>query len=735
MAYGISVFNGTYDNINPQAVGGAIFVQRIFISSATNSVYYDFPNIPNASNIKLYYVVAGVHSADITNLTVGVRITFTATASTNRRDTDVLIFTTGVTEPAYGIVTFNSNGEKLISTTYPIPKFLGKVTVGSTYTSSDVYGSNYRRYIHTGTTSSLGAGTDRLILWALPNQSGDVWFSGRSFVDSSVTGSYDLYPQFLVPTTGATYTLPEAFIFSLSGYSASSDTYGLRLYGSTGNLLFDSGNKHLYIKEVADSNYTEAGFSMPLSYTNPAVLIPAFTRLHAVNFRVNTYGGFVKRQNSIFYSKLMLSSSYVDDSVPYTYINYGRPDNVCFFADAIDLGSTGGGSSTPLTGYVTSSNVTSFCNYTNSVYGANEWVAEYSTELSSADITLATNIAVTYFTQNNYIGVYGGQARYGLYRKPDAEGLKFWTTFSRDALGGDYGATFAGYFYNIMGTTSVDYQRSITTSKTYDPGTGNGDFYDRPACTTSETLTVTIAGGNANPKTYAWSFFNNAGGFGFTTGTTGTSVTVSKKTSQGTYTCTVRCTVTQTGSDTLVIDTPISHTHSITGGNVVSPIPSTSNTWTDSVIYAGWQETVTCYLEIVVRNDGLVYLQSSNYPDAATSALWSWWWSGSSGGPGTGVNGIGNAYYVKFTLTSQTTVNGGGFGYYDSTTGWQQLSADRKFQVFAYADGNPASYFKQNATYTIQIATDAAGTNIVSTTTGVTLSARAENTWDGGPPL
>lgn len=85
--------------------------------------------------------------------------------------------------------------------------------------------------------------------------------------------------------------------------------------------------------------------------------------------------------------------------------------------------------------------------------------------------------------------------------------------------------------------------------------------------------------------------------------------------------------------------------------------------------------------------------------------------------PPQSTSGIGK--YVKATLnsTSGSTSNTS----WTTTTGWLQINVTRSFGVYAFSIG-PARV--RTANYTIQIATDSAGTNVVSTTT-FSLSATA----------
>ncbi len=80
--------------------------------------------------------------------------------------------------------------------------------------------------------------------------------------------------------------------------------------------------------------------------------------------------------------------------------------------------------------------------------------------------------------------------------------------------------------------------------------------------------------------------------------------------------------------------------------------------------------------------------------------------------------GIGSSYWIRFTRTSFS----GSFGGNTATpsTGWLQLSGNPGISVY-----NAGSEAIATAEYTIEIATDSGGSNIIATATFITLSALA----------
>ena len=129
-----------------------------------------------------------------------------------------------------------------------------------------------------------------------------------------------------------------------------------------------------------------------------------------------------------------------------------------------------------------------YTNYVGSIiYSAN---AKYSPYLLNAgfpqeSLYTASKLTIaTWIANNLYKGIATAYTttlgtRYGLGRAPDYGGLVFWTNRCISTYAGAYsGSAFLTDFFGAAGGT--DLTNSKTTSKTYNPGSGYGDFYDRP---------------------------------------------------------------------------------------------------------------------------------------------------------------------------------------------------------------------------------------------------------------
>jgi hypothetical protein len=109
-------------------------------------------------------------------------------------------------------------------------------------------------------------------------------------------------------------------------------------------------------------------------------------------------------------------------------------------------------------------------------YTYDNWQTEFG--LSGSDKTLGINIANTYYLSNTNFGIIDGKRRFGLFRKPDANGLKGWVDYTKASLGGDY-TQLTSIFFRGVDAGGTDNARALTANKFFDPGFGYGDLYDK----------------------------------------------------------------------------------------------------------------------------------------------------------------------------------------------------------------------------------------------------------------
>lgn len=406
MTYGIQVSRTvdgvTRTSLDPQAVGGRVFVGVVTVPAGeSTTVTYD--TILGGSSLKYYFVNAGSHTVTTGTQAGTGKAQLIITAYNVRRQvqTQVIVFTTSTIEPASGILTTNNSGERIVSAVLPVPVFLGKVTMPTTPAYSQYIGEGGGYADVYSATTNLGAGTDRLVLWTLPENGSNIYFAGDSYIPAGVTGNAIIYGTVYSTATGTTYTIGEALIFSLSTVSPSSSTHGMRLYNANSSLLFDSGNDHLYIKDFSSIQFNTSDSEVYNDasglYTGnqPAILIPNYfqetgTRVSNTGLRsiIRTYNGALRRQGSSIYTRRILTEVYNEDFAVTNYsYTYGSQFNTIFGIDASNLGAGGGTTGgTSLTAYVqvTGTESTS-CSYDSGTVSACTITQAYSVTTSGGN--------------------------------------------------------------------------------------------------------------------------------------------------------------------------------------------------------------------------------------------------------------------------------------------------------------------------------------------------------------
>lgn len=125
--------------------------------------------------------------------------------------------------------------------------------------------------------------------------------------------------------------------------------------------------------------------------------------------------------------------------------------------------------------------------------------------------------------------------------------------------------------------TTIYSANPLTGTINYTSGTTSCNYWTpSTSCSTTETLTMSLSGGDGTGITYAWDFTTNTGGFSFSGAINTSSVTIVKNGTVSTYTATIRCTVVQSGI-TYYFTRSISHPHTNN-----PPLTATITNWANS---------------------------------------------------------------------------------------------------------------------------------------------------------
>jgi hypothetical protein len=338
VSFGIQV-----DDIVTQTMpGGRVFVDKIVRDRETTGIVttYTYANVAAGSHLRVLQVGAGAHSWVVGTSSGQATVTLTAVNSATGRaaTTTLYVFAAVTNEPTFGIQLTNDSGERTASTVYPCPEFVGRVTFSGTPSSTtDMEEDGYWRYTHT-TSTSIGSGRNRIVLWKLPSNAGDVWFRGTNFIEDSVTGAYNISASYYTPV-GTPYTVPEAFVFALDGLVSSGATYGIRLYDPTGVLLFDGAKDHMVIKgyETTVDYPTSTGITntyagLATMTGTPAFFVPGYQREVWTNNGLVSqgqfYSGTVRKNGSTLYTKLIRTGKDNDDALLGITYEFGLSTNI-----------------------------------------------------------------------------------------------------------------------------------------------------------------------------------------------------------------------------------------------------------------------------------------------------------------------------------------------------------------------------------------------------------------------
>lgn len=265
--YGTALYkaNGSTPLINQGLAGGSLYLATVSVAAGSSQTF-TYADVPGGAYLRVMLVQAGGHSFSIgTNGSGQATVTFSANG-TSSYATIAFIFATQTTEPSYGVSLINDDGERLVSTLFGVPEFLGAVTTSGSLASG-----------YWTASTSLGAGRKRMILWKIPDTT-YIAFQGDCYVADSVTGSYTLTCKSFTFTGSESMPFaPVAYVFALDGLSAGSESYGMRVFTASGAVTFDSGKQMLALLKSQTYSFGDSITISSMSGITPAVLLPSPT--------------------------------------------------------------------------------------------------------------------------------------------------------------------------------------------------------------------------------------------------------------------------------------------------------------------------------------------------------------------------------------------------------------------------------------------------------------------------
>jgi hypothetical protein len=341
-AYGIEVWGSDGTPHLSSDSPGTIYIGRYTAVAGSNATF-NFPLVP-AGYLTAYIVQRGTHSFAVGDDGSGnAQLSMTAVASLHASNTLIDVFASLTVEPDYGTSMFNAAGARMLSSTYPTPEFLAKVTFSTTPDSSTTnpHGS-VTVYSFSSTITTLANGRNVVVLWNLPSWS-------ATYMKPNGMGGASGGRRVFMNITGALPTvMPEALIFAVDGLSASSEPWGMRLYDASGNVTYDSGLNHMTTLGVeASLNFGGASYTSAF-LPGSAMTIPTYLQ-EVWNLdggsSSSSHGqikeGFVRRNGADLFAGLFQTDYQVEGApVAATYV-----EGVAFganiqFVDAVRYGAT-----------------------------------------------------------------------------------------------------------------------------------------------------------------------------------------------------------------------------------------------------------------------------------------------------------------------------------------------------------------------------------------------------------
>jgi hypothetical protein len=293
MSYGFETYRTDTSKNQDGLTKAGVFIERFDIAYQSNSGSKSYPMIP-AGGLKFFNVNSPGHTITVDSDGSGyARINWSGGGSYNN-GSSLLIFAQTLNEVnPYGMTIRNDAGQVIADYSYPVPQFRGTITPPANSSNSALAPDGFTIHTHTF-TSSLGAGTDRLILINLPDNGSNTWYMyDKSFVSSDITGAYEVRFVVYAPNNTA-YVVPTFHVYSLNGTVSQGLSYGIQLTRPDTSLVYDSSAENMTAADLLSVSYPAFGgtnnqypTNMP---THAAVLVPYY---YYVTHTATT-GGFTR---------------------------------------------------------------------------------------------------------------------------------------------------------------------------------------------------------------------------------------------------------------------------------------------------------------------------------------------------------------------------------------------------------------------------------------------------------
>ena len=388
---GVSTPTAFNTNTSESVLSSTMFGGRIFLGlmDAYNINSKQFTDVPSAADIQVYTLRYGFSSYDVINTSGGPTVTFSSSGG-NRlsdfwRSTVIAIFATKVNEPEYGISILNDSGQRLSSTNYPVPVFIGEIFLNK-IPSYTVDNSN----VHEARLALGSANSNKLIVWSLPETNADIYYTGTSYSQANLSNNdVDVELKVFNSSSSTDYPLPRAYVFQLDNISSLPSVhtdYGLQLFNSQNQKTFDSGLQHMSVAGLLTGvNFasTESNKPLPSSLIGaPLITFPQYAREESIR-QTSSYkngaliyevvedypdtkiffGGIRSKANQLYYKEIYytLESKYTFAVGEYVYAN--RNNNSILVLDGINYAAVVGIGTGNFSAEITKTSGSSSCSY------------------------------------------------------------------------------------------------------------------------------------------------------------------------------------------------------------------------------------------------------------------------------------------------------------------------------------------------------------------------------------